>query len=180
MLNEFDNDNTLSWLVRAGAQLASDLLDDDLAIKSPQYRRLLADQALDRLNGLPDASMMDLGLLLIRLASEDKLIQQKVENQIPLLRTTGGGASINARIVLNCYATYRKKFRNKTVTFLDKYGRAPKTEDYGLSAMLEGPQMVENAFLERGPKLATYLTERLPKLASEDRTTIMHLFAALP
>ena len=180
-LNQFDNDNALSWLVRAGAQLASDLLDDDLAIRSPQYRRLLADQALDRLNGLPDASTVDLGLLLIRLASEDRLIQQKIENQITALLTTEGGAYVNAMIVLNCYTTYRRRSKNRTVAFLDQYDGTPKAEDYGLSAMLDNrPQVIENAFLDRGPKLVAYLTERLPKLSREDRARMMRLFAALP
>jgi hypothetical protein len=45
--------------------------------------------------------------------------------------------------------------------------------------MLDGPEIIENAFLDRGPKLVTYLTERLPKLAREDQATIMRLFAAL-
>ena len=121
------------------------------------------------------------GLLLMRLASGDRLIQQKIENQITALLTTEGGAYVNAIVVLNCYATYRRKFKDKSVTFLNQYDGTPKVEDYGLIAMLENrPQVIQNAFLDRGPKLATYLTERLPKLSRMDRATIMRLFVALP
>ena len=72
------------------------------------------------------------------------------------------------------------KYKDSALTFLDKYRSISKTEDYGLSAMLDGLQVIENAFLDRGPKLVTYLTERLPKLAPKDRATIMRLFATLP
>jgi hypothetical protein len=177
MLEQFDNENALSWLVRAGAQLASDLLDDDLAIRSPQYRRLLADQALGRLNGLPDTTSLDLGRLLIRLAAEDKLIRQKIDHQITTLLTTEGGSYANARIVLKCYAGYRNKLKDK---FLDKHKRIASVNDYGLRALLDGPQAIENEFLERGPKLATYLNEHLAGLGPEDREAIMRLSAALP
>ena len=91
--------------------------------------------------------------------------------------TTEGGACAHARIVLNYYAAYCNKFRDK---FLDDHKAVTNLEDYGLKAIFDGPQVIENAFLERGPKLVTYLTEHLSKLEPEDHEAIMQLFAALP
>lgn len=180
ILREFDNDNPLSWLVRAGAQLATDLLTDDLAIRSPLYRRLLADHVLDRLNGLPDATSADLAMLLIRLAEDDRLIQQKIDQRITALLSAEGGARAHAKLILDFFLTHSYEFRGNATSYFDEHDDTAGIEDYGLRVILDGPQSVERANLGRGPKLVTYLAEYLPELATEDRTAIMRLFAALP
>jgi hypothetical protein len=180
MLEQFDNDNLLSWLVRAGAQLATDLLTDDLAIRSPQYRQLLADQALDRLNSLPDATSPNLATLLIRLAREDRLIRQKVDHLVATLLTTDGGTHAHAKLILDSFRTQHSEYGYTTLAAFDKDDGATRIEDYGLKVVLDGPQAVERVRLGQGPKLITYLTQYLPELTPEDNAAIMRLLNALP
>ena len=180
LLEQFDNDNALSWLVRAGAQLATDLLADDLAIKSPQYRRLLADQALDRLNGLPDATWADLAMLLMRLADEDTLIRQKIDQRITILLTTTGGSWAHARLMLDFFVTHSNESKTPALSFVDKHNGAAGIEDCILRAFLEGTQARPKEALGQGPKLITYLKGFLPELSSDDHAAIMRLFAVLP
>ena len=174
MLEQFDNDSLLSWLVRAGAQLATDLLADDLAIKSPQYRRLLANQALDRLNGLPDGTCDELASVLIRLSREDKLIEQKIDERISSAVTSDGGTWAHAMLIMHYFISHYEEFRPKAIPHLDRYN------DYGLMEIINGPQAVQREVPDRGPTLIKYLTQYLPELADRDRTEIMRLFAALP
>ena len=178
MLREFDNINSLSWLVRAGAELATDLLADDIAIKSPKYRRLLADQVLGRLNGLPDGTWRELADLLTRLANEDKLIQQKIKKQIMTLLTAEGGPRAHAQIVLSSLTNQSNEFKVDAQTQLAGHGLGEDV--YRITAFLNGPQSVQGIVKGPGPELTRYLTEHLADLGGDDRAIIMRLFNALP
>jgi hypothetical protein len=180
LIEAFDNDSTLSWLVHAGAQLATDLLADDLAIRSPQYRRLLADRAITLLDGPPDATSNELGTLFVRLAREDKLINQKIDQRIMTMLTADGYSSAHARLICE-HSTGQSMLPETSITLssFKKYKEMSFPEDYGIKTLLHGPQALERENLGVGPKFIVYLNSYLPELAEDDGMIIRRLLDTL-
>nr|WP_157553963.1 hypothetical protein [Herbidospora sakaeratensis] len=177
LLREFDNRDLMSWLIRAGAELATELLGDDLAIKSPQYRRLLADHALDRLVGLPDGSLPYLASVLSGLAAEDPLVRQKTKERLAGLLTGEGGSRAYALLVLahiSQLPSVLGEWASRLLRDADVEG------DPGLAFFNGANPAALPEVSETGLTLPNYLVEGLPELATAERDAALRLFAALP
>ena len=82
LLAEVDNSNLLNLVVAPGADLALDLLDDDLTSSTPALERVLARHALTLLQYPPDQDLARRALVLLRLAIKDDVIAAAAEQQI--------------------------------------------------------------------------------------------------
>jgi hypothetical protein len=82
LLAEVDNSNLLNMVVAPGADLALDLLDDDLTYSTPFIERVLARHALTLLQYPPDQDLGRRALVLFRLANKDDIISAAAEQQI--------------------------------------------------------------------------------------------------
>jgi hypothetical protein len=82
LLPETDSTDFLHMAVAPGADLALDLLDDDIAAATPKFRRMLARHALTLLNCPPDQDLERHAGVLFRYASDDQFIRAAVEQAI--------------------------------------------------------------------------------------------------
>ena len=81
LLAEVDNSNLLNMVVAPGADLALDLLDDDLTYSVPFLERVLTRHALTLLQYPPDQDLERRALVLFRLANKDDIIAAAAEQQ---------------------------------------------------------------------------------------------------
>jgi hypothetical protein len=177
-LQLFDNEDKLSMLVSAGANLATELLADDIALRSPQYRRLLADLAITRVRGLPDATWRDLAATLSRIAEDDQVIQQKIRLQIMSALSNNGGAKAHSALIFDYLTTHSNAFdADKAAVSRSIVG--PEI-DYGCMALAEGEVAVVSKVKTFGPKLPAYVEQYLPPMADDERAIITRLIAHLP
>lgn len=179
-LLDADNEGLLPWLVRPGAALAVDLLADDLATKSPRYRRLLADQAIDRLAGLPDPSWRALATLLSQLAGQDSLIRQKVEKQINASLAAGGGARAHAILMLTAWERATGGLAARARQLLRTHGGPYLPENLGVHMYLEGLKYRGPNPTSRGPRLADHLSRYVPELEPAEDAGLRRLIDAFP
>jgi len=138
-LQLFDNKDKLSFLVSAGANLATDMLNDDMAFRSPQYRRILTDLALTRIQGLPDATWRELAATLARLADQDQVIQEKVRLQVLAALSNYGGARAHATLIFNYLKSRSQMFKSDGV-MLSRLAVEQET-DYGREALVDGDEV---------------------------------------
>ena len=82
LIEEIDSSDLLHMVVAPGADLALDLLDDDVAATTPSLERTLARHALSLLNYPPDNDLIRRAEVLLRLASRDDVIRAAVEQVI--------------------------------------------------------------------------------------------------
>ncbi|MFF4190973.1 NACHT domain-containing protein [Nonomuraea sp. NPDC001831] len=181
ILQQVDNENMLPWLVRPGAELATYLLADDLAIKSPQYRRLMADQALDRLNGLPDATWRDLGAVLLQLAEEDALIRQKIDQHVSTCLARGGGAQAHALLMLKLWEKRTGSLAARARQLIAaNAANADLTENFGFYLIQSYGRTASPTRIQNGPRLAAYLSPLLAGLDQESRASLLRVLGSLP
>jgi hypothetical protein len=105
LLRQTDAGSLLDMLASPGAELATDLLDDD-AMPTPLFRRLLAEQAVDRVSALPDGGLSALANALFEAASGDSVIRARVDHQIDLARAAGGGQAVTAHALLTTWSRH--------------------------------------------------------------------------
>jgi hypothetical protein len=82
LLEDKDVEDIVMKLVAPGADLALDLLDDDLAIDTPLQQRALAHHALTLLRCPPDNDLERRAGVLYRYANEDQVIREDVYQAI--------------------------------------------------------------------------------------------------
>ncbi|SBW22935.1 hypothetical protein FDG2_3328 [Candidatus Protofrankia californiensis] len=73
LLREIEAEDLLAIVIGAGAELAADMLDDDIAARTPQYRTLLAQHALELLQHPPNESLRQRALTLAGIATDPRL-----------------------------------------------------------------------------------------------------------
>lgn len=178
LLSQVDNEDFLSWLARPGAELATDLLRDDLAVRSPQYRRLLADLAISRLGGPPDSSVRSLAAILQRIAEEDSLIRQKLDRTIDGSLAAGGGARAHAALILNMWTTGTGSLAARARQVLHAHGGAKKLLFGGAetSKSVQGLELVRRSVVQ--PKSYADADARVQALSASDRRSLSRLLSA--
>jgi hypothetical protein len=82
LLSEIDATDMLSFVVAPGADLALDLLDDDLTISTPRLQRMLGNRALALLDYPPDQDLGRRALVLFRNADRDIVIRTAAEKAL--------------------------------------------------------------------------------------------------
>jgi ATPase family associated with various cellular activities (AAA) len=82
LLEEVDVSNPLNMVVSPGADLALDLLNDDVAVNAPLYQGMLARHALNLLQCPPDQSLERRALALSRCANSDSTIRMLIERAV--------------------------------------------------------------------------------------------------
>jgi hypothetical protein len=100
LLEEVDTDSLLAMLVAPGAQLAMDVLDDDIAAQAPRYRLLFAKRALELLDHPPEAATSRLGHTLRRVCEAHPPTRLMVDNAIDRALASKGPLSVAALMVL--------------------------------------------------------------------------------
>jgi hypothetical protein len=176
LIAQVDNEGLLPWLAGAGAELATDLLADDLALRSPQYRRLLADQAIARLDGLPDTTWRSLGRLLKRIADEDPLIRQKLDRQVNMSLAAGGGARAHVVLMLDVWQHFTGGLATRARQLRHQYNDLNSHENIGTLLLRElvtvrDPKMPRRRTTLR---LADYITPHVPQLGEDDDRQAMN------
>jgi hypothetical protein len=82
ILEEADTTNLLRMVVAPGADLALDMLDDDLAAATPSLQRVLARNALTLLDYPPDQDLIRRADVIFRLANKDDFVKAACEQVI--------------------------------------------------------------------------------------------------
>ena len=82
LVEDIDNQDVLHVIVAPGADLAVDLLDDDLAVTTPALQRALARHALTLLRCPPDHDIRRRASILYRCASTDSVVRAAAEQAI--------------------------------------------------------------------------------------------------
>jgi hypothetical protein len=100
LLEDVDTDDLLAMFVAPGAQLAVDILDDDIAAQAPRYRHLFAKRALELLDHPPDLATSRLGDVLRGVCEAHPPTRLMVDNAIERALATRGPASVAATMVL--------------------------------------------------------------------------------
>jgi hypothetical protein len=99
LLAEVDAAGMLQMVVAPGADLALDLLDDDIASASPRLQRMLALHALTLLDLPPDQDLKRRALVLFRYAGHDGIIRAAAEKAIDQALRAGPARAKSARII---------------------------------------------------------------------------------
>ncbi|WP_322751581.1 MULTISPECIES: hypothetical protein [unclassified Frankia] len=73
LLREIEAAELLALVIGAGAELAADMLDDDLAARTPQYRMLLTHHALELLQHPPNDALRQRALTLAGIATDPRM-----------------------------------------------------------------------------------------------------------
>lgn len=176
MMVAMDNDGLLPWLAAPGAELATDLIADDLAIRSPQYRRMLADHAMKRLSGLPDSTSMQLAGALQRVAEEDQLIRKKLDQQVDASLAAGGGARAHVKLVLNEWARSTGSLAARARQLQHKHGRINHPES--LQTILITRAGISNSKAPKEPhRFSDYIGTFIPELNGDDRRAMRRLIS---
>jgi hypothetical protein len=82
LLNEIDTAEMMNVVVAPGADLALDLLDDDLTATTPRFQRMFAERALTLLSRPPDQDLDRRALILFQNAARDAVIRASAEKAI--------------------------------------------------------------------------------------------------
>jgi hypothetical protein len=145
LLEDVDTDSLLNMLVLPGAQLAMDILNDDIAAQAPRYRLLFAKRALELLDYPPDAASSRLGDTLRGVCEAHPPTRLMVENAVDRALATRGPSSVAAVMVLGQWeqatgglATSARQRLHRLVHGLDKHQRrvlAPLGEMYPRSPL---------------------------------------------
>jgi hypothetical protein len=99
LLAEIDASGMVAMVVASGADLALDLLDDDITATTPRLQRMLVNHALTLLNYPPDQDLQRRALALFRSANQDPIARTSIITAIDqALRATPARAK-SARIV---------------------------------------------------------------------------------
>jgi hypothetical protein len=181
MLAQVDNEGLLPWLARAGAELATDLLADDLAVRSPQYRRLLADLAVDRLDGLPDSNWRVLGALLQRIADEDPLVRQKLDRQVTASLAAGGGTRAHVVLMLDVWTRSTGGLAARARQLQHTHDDPTLDENFGTLLLRQAARGRDPKFpqLKGAPRLPDYVKQYVPQLDGDDRQAMIRLLTSL-
>jgi hypothetical protein len=100
LLEDVDTDSLLAMLVAPGAQLAMDVLDDDIAAQAPRYRRLFAKRTLELLDHPPEVATSRLGHTLRGVCEAHPPTRLMVDNAIDRALGSKGPLSVAALMVL--------------------------------------------------------------------------------
>jgi hypothetical protein len=181
LLAKVDNEGLLPWLARTGAELATDLLADDLAFRSPQYRRLLADQAITRLDGPPDSTWRSLATLLTRIATEDPLIRQKLDQQVNMSLAAGGSTRAHVVLMLDVWQRFTGGLATRARQLQHQYDDPNSPENIGTLLLRElitvrDPKLPRR---KRALRLAEYLASHVPQLGGDDEKAMKRLIGSL-
>jgi hypothetical protein len=99
LLRELDAEEMISMLVAPGADLALDLLDEDIATSYPKLQRMLAQHALTLLDFPPDQDLKRRSLVLFRYAVRDNLIRSAALQAIDQALLANPARAMSARVV---------------------------------------------------------------------------------
>jgi hypothetical protein len=145
LLEDVDTDSLLTMLVAPGAQLAIDILNDDIAAQAPRYRLLFAKRTLELLDHPPDAAIAQLGHTLRGVCETHPQTRLMVENAVDRALATKGPSSVAAVMVLAQWeqatgglATSARQRLHRLVHGLDQHQRrvlAPLAEMYPRSPL---------------------------------------------
>ena len=119
LLREVDNNDSLRRVVTPGADLALDLLEDDIAAQSPILQRALCGHALELLRFPPDQDLWRRAAVLLRLAERDTEIKFMLEQAIDAAAQAGNAQQKAAEVVLQVWTlsatslgfSFRKQLR---------------------------------------------------------------------
>ena len=182
-LQQVDNSDMLTMLAAPGAELATDLLADDLAITAPAYRRQLADQAIARLHSAPDNSWRTLARTLQTVADQDTIIRQKLFQQLQQSLAAGGGARAHAAVMIDAWRSDIGSVAARARQL--HHARLTEPTD-GLIAnlgihVIRSPRDMPPAHLRPAQRrnLQAYLTAALPELDPPDRAAVTLLLQEL-
>jgi hypothetical protein len=103
-LREIDTETVLAMLVLPGAQLAVDLLADDLALQAPRYRRLLAGHATDLITQPPDDDLLHAADVLRRVGASDRSARDVADVAVHRALQGGGIAALSALKILEIWS----------------------------------------------------------------------------
>jgi hypothetical protein len=104
LLTKVDVADRLAMLWLPGAQLAVNLLDDDLAATSPQFRRMLAERVVALIDTALSYDARTLGRVLYRAATGDTVIRALAEQAVDRAMDTVGDRRSFALSVLDAWA----------------------------------------------------------------------------
>ena len=82
LLAEIDNLDLLRMVAAPGADLALDLLEDDIASQSPRLQRILYRHSLELLKLPPDPDLRRRAIVLFQLAENDPYLAHQLEQSI--------------------------------------------------------------------------------------------------
>jgi hypothetical protein len=100
LLEDVDTDDLLAMFVLPGAQLAIDMLNDDIAAQAPRYRHLFAKRALELLDQPPDVATSHLADTLRVICETHPQTRLMVDNAIDRALAAKGPTSVAAVMVL--------------------------------------------------------------------------------
>jgi hypothetical protein len=103
ILGESDNSDELHLAVAPGADLALDMLEDDVALNAPHIRRMLASHALILMQRAPDESLVRRAAVLFNCATNDKVIRISVDQAIDQALQGAAAQRETARILLEIW-----------------------------------------------------------------------------
>jgi len=99
LLSDIDTACTMNVVVAPGADLALDLLDDDLSATTPRFQRMFAERALTLLNCPPDQDLERRASILWQSAVSDSVIRASAEKAIGQAMQGTPAQACSARIV---------------------------------------------------------------------------------
>lgn len=174
LLRVADNNTLLAMLAAPGAELATDLLEDDVALGSPQYRRLLAEHAMDRVAALPDGTWRALGATLFDAAEDDPLIRARLDKHVDHSLSAGGGAAATAQRLIETWSEHTGALAARARALRGGSAKPPREGDYGLLLAPTGQDTVA------GPATSRYLKQFVPQSADASQLTpLMNLLDRL-
>jgi hypothetical protein len=164
ILSEADNSDELHLAVAPGADLALDLLEDDLAINAPNIRRMLASQALTLLQRAPDESLLRRAGVLFNCA-DDKVIRISLDQAVDQALQSSAARHETAQLLLQIWQQQTGGLALRSRQILAKQGAMVRYSDAG-SFSTPVPYKRETLAELLRPKLRrSNLTEREATLA---------------
>lgn len=100
LLEDIDNVNVVNVVVAPGADLALDLLDDDLAATTPALKRALARHALTLLGCAPDEDLERRANVLYEVANSDSVVRAAADQAIDQALSGSGTQKMTAQVLL--------------------------------------------------------------------------------
>ncbi|MFL6136697.1 MAG: NACHT domain-containing protein [Frankiaceae bacterium] len=171
LLRTIDNDTLLSMLAAPGAELATDLVHDGLAARSPQYQRMLAEHAIERVSSLPDSDWRSLASTLFEAAEADQIVRARLDKEIDRALCAGGGPAATATRLLEVFAMNTGGLAARARL---RTGVTRSTPDLGDAGLLSTPS---EGLVDRG--VARYLQPQAEALGPEQAQLLRPLIDGL-
>jgi hypothetical protein len=109
LLTAIDKTDMVSAVVAPGADLALDLLDDDLSASAPNFLRMFADRALTLLDCPPDQDLERRAVILFRSAKRDEMILSSAQRAIEQALRGTPARACSAAIVQQIWSWQRER-----------------------------------------------------------------------